>query len=316
MKKITNKNFALSRFRAFLLFAFCFLPFCLFAQGGTTGPLTWKLENGTLTISGTGAMPDYSVDECKEGEWVTLAPWGCKHYSSINAVVIERGVTNIGKCAFDGCQAIKLVDISNTVTKIGQNAFVFCHMKSIVLPHGVRTIDNGAFNLCGLTSITLPSSIISIGDHAFYYALTSITNLNPVPINIGSAVFEYVNISACTLKVPKGSVKAYERAEVWKEFKIEGIEVGVEELGITNYELKVYPNPATGTCNITIPEEFLYESSLTLSVYDMLGTLIQQTELNPGMEDFRLNIDSKAKGTYMVALSNERKSYRGKVVFN
>ncbi|KAA6348875.1 hypothetical protein EZS27_003675 [termite gut metagenome] len=30
-----------------------------FAISGTTGPLTWVLENGTLTISGEGAMPDY-----------------------------------------------------------------------------------------------------------------------------------------------------------------------------------------------------------------------------------------------------------------
>ena len=30
-----------------------------FAQGGTTGPLTWELNNGTLTISGNGEMMPY-----------------------------------------------------------------------------------------------------------------------------------------------------------------------------------------------------------------------------------------------------------------
>jgi len=29
------------------------------AQSGKTGPLTWNLENDTLTISGKGVMPDY-----------------------------------------------------------------------------------------------------------------------------------------------------------------------------------------------------------------------------------------------------------------
>ena len=31
----------------------------MYAQGGTTGPLTWKIENYILTISGNGEMPDY-----------------------------------------------------------------------------------------------------------------------------------------------------------------------------------------------------------------------------------------------------------------
>ena len=32
----------------------------IFAQSGTTGPLTWKISNDTLYINGSGAMPDYT----------------------------------------------------------------------------------------------------------------------------------------------------------------------------------------------------------------------------------------------------------------
>jgi hypothetical protein len=48
--------------------------------------------------------------------------------------------------------------------------------------------------------------------------LTEITNLNPVPQNIDGYVFYEVNISACTLRVPSGSVDAYKAADIWSEF--------------------------------------------------------------------------------------------------
>jgi len=53
--------------------------------------------------------------------------------------------------------------------------------------------------------------------------------------------------NACTLKVPIGSVSAYQNADVWKEFYIEGI-VGVET--IEPAVVKIYPNPTTGELRI------------------------------------------------------------------
>ena len=58
------------------------------ATSGTCGDnLTWTLDSaGTLTISGTGGMRDYS-------RWYG-APWFAKT-TSIKAVVIGNGVTSI-----------------------------------------------------------------------------------------------------------------------------------------------------------------------------------------------------------------------------
>ena len=66
------------------------LPAAGFAQGGTTGSLTWSLSGGTLTISGSGAMPDFIRQE---------SPW-YDYGNHITAVIIEAGVTRIGNFAF------------------------------------------------------------------------------------------------------------------------------------------------------------------------------------------------------------------------
>ena len=60
-----------------------------FAQGGTTGPLTWNISGGTLTISGNGAMPDYEYQ----------TPW-LEYMFDVRTLIIEYGVTSIGKNAF------------------------------------------------------------------------------------------------------------------------------------------------------------------------------------------------------------------------
>jgi len=144
--------------------------------------------------------------------------------------------------------------------------------------------------------------------------LQLITNLNPIPLAISSNVFEGVNQSDCILEVPASAVAAYQNAEVWKEFSIVGI-TGIDELQIANCELRIYPNPATSVCYIVIPEEFQHEQTLTVSVYDPAGVLVQQIQAPNRDEDFNIKIDQKAQGVYLAVLSNGKKSYKGRVMF-
>jgi uncharacterized protein YjdB len=74
---------------------------------GTTGPLTWSYDNGALTISGTGAMPDYPSD--------SSSPWS-GYSGSITTVNIGGGVTTIGSYAFYGC-SFASITIPNSVTR-------------------------------------------------------------------------------------------------------------------------------------------------------------------------------------------------------
>jgi len=58
-----------------------------------TDTLTWSVEDGVLTISGSGPMRDYTYN--------SSAPWSGESFES---VVIEEGITSIGDYAFFGQQ--------------------------------------------------------------------------------------------------------------------------------------------------------------------------------------------------------------------
>ncbi|KAA6302014.1 MAG: hypothetical protein EZS26_001830 [Candidatus Ordinivivax streblomastigis] len=147
-----------------------------FAGSGTTGPLTWVLEEGTLTISGEGAMPDYSYPS-------SSAPWYSSR-SSITTVVIEDGVTTIGADAFFDCSSLSSVTIPNSVTTIGWAAFVGCSsLSAVTIGNSVTTIGDNAFSYCSsLSLVTIGNSVMSIGKSAFYgcISLSSVTIPNSV----------------------------------------------------------------------------------------------------------------------------------------
>ena len=89
-----------------------FLPGRAEAAGGLFGnELAWYLDDeGMLTISGFGPMPDYA-DE-------TQVPWyGCM--DSISTAVIGDGVTRIGQNAFCACANLTSVSIPGGLTAIG-----------------------------------------------------------------------------------------------------------------------------------------------------------------------------------------------------
>lgn len=169
---------------------------------GTCGDnLTWKLDDeGTLTISGKGAMT----------EWVNIdsAPW--KTYSNtINKVVIQPGVTSIGKNAFSLCTNLESITIPKSVTSIGWGAFQECgSLKSITIPEGVTSIGWKAFKGCSrLMSITIPEGVTSIGDSAFEdcRGLTSISLPESV-IKIGNYAFKSTALTG-KFVIPSGVTK-------------------------------------------------------------------------------------------------------------
>ncbi len=126
-------------------------------KNGTEGSLSWTLTKaGTLTVSGSGTMPDYSADH--------LPPW---NEPGISTVIIGNGVTGIGDYAFYQNSALNIY-IPDGITKIGQNAFSKSGLISVTIPGTVEVIKNSAFRDCkNLTSATVSEGIKTIGDEAF-----------------------------------------------------------------------------------------------------------------------------------------------------
>ena len=145
--------------------------------------LTWKLyEDGTLNISGTGAMKDYNADD---------NPSPAYNNSKVKKIVIEKGVTSVGDYAFRSCNNLTSIMISNSVTSIGNSAFFYCtSLTSVTIPDNVTSIENYAFAYTGLKSITIPDSVTNIGNYAFAGCkdLTSITIPDSVT-SIGNSAF-------------------------------------------------------------------------------------------------------------------------------
>lgn len=97
--------------------------------------LTWSFYEGTLTVTGTGAMDDMSGG----------APWG-DYKDDITTLVLSGGVTTVGAEAFADCDNLVTINFGASL----------------------REIDTGAFRNCdGLTSIRLPASFRRFGKECF-----------------------------------------------------------------------------------------------------------------------------------------------------
>ena len=89
----------------------------------------WKIENGVMTISGSGALYNkYAYDETKE-------------WTDVEKVVIEEGITSIPDYMFQGCIKLQSIQIAESVEKIGGGAFSSCeNLQNILIPKNVKTI--------------------------------------------------------------------------------------------------------------------------------------------------------------------------------
>ena len=184
------------------------------ASGSCGQNLTWVLtKEGALTISGTGAMTNYSSG--------SRAPW-YSYRASVLSVTIENGATSIGNYAFDGCTSMTAIELPNSMASIGDAAFGSCSalsgialpdslttigewaftgcnaLTNLVIPGSVTTIGNGAFAVCSsLAKVEIGASVSDIGNSVFYDCskLTQISFLGNAPV-FGNDVFQNVTASA------------------------------------------------------------------------------------------------------------------------
>lgn len=120
-------------------------------------------DDGVLTISGTGAMNNFTYERN-----ISDCPWHGVRYA-LKKIVVEDGVTSIGSYAFSFDVHVTDVTLPSSLKTIGNDAFWGCYgLTSVVIPEGVTSIGAYAFALCSaIKTITVPASTTKFGDHAF-----------------------------------------------------------------------------------------------------------------------------------------------------
>lgn len=165
-----------------------------FATAATSGDfgenncLHWEVSTGvlsgkTLTISGTGAMPDFDFPKGNLAPWWNYEALGMltsfgsfKLEGELKKVVIKDGVTNVGSYALFFLPAATQVTLPESVTSIGRYGIAMCSkLTGMSIPKGVTEIDDFGLAGDGLTAVTLPDGLQSLGRGAFD-ACTSLTN--------------------------------------------------------------------------------------------------------------------------------------------
>ena len=133
------------------------------------GDWTWSLDkNGVLTISGNGNASNFVMDGTPWSGWDGKT-------ETITRVVVEKGITGIGKHTFSFCQ----------------------NLTDVIFPSSLRFIEGRAFFGCmGLTSLSIPDGVVSIGWQAFAecHSLKSVR----IPKSVGIIEEAFLNCVSLT----------------------------------------------------------------------------------------------------------------------
>lgn len=181
----------ISRVLALVLAALLLLPvlpaaFAAEGSGVCGSGVEWTLSGGVLTISGSGAMKNYTEQN--------PAPWQ-SYKNSIRAVVVKSGVTAVGDYAFFEMDKLTSATMATSVKRVGSWAFYGCFKLGMVDMNGVEEIERSAFERCyALTGVRLPESLGTLSYRAFY----GCSGLVSVTVPAGVAVMEPSVFAHCS----------------------------------------------------------------------------------------------------------------------
>ena len=238
-------------------------------------------QDGVLTVSGTGSMPDW--------EYSDFLPW-YRYTDQIHAVVVDEGVTRIGNVAFCGLYMLDSVQLGSTLKEIGQQSFQGSGMVSITLPEGLESIGIGAFYQCEkLTSVSIPDTVSQIRGYAFAEtpirsvklpenltilanntfdsctALTSVVIPEGVTYIGGSAFYCCYSLQSVTIP---GSVKGIDEFAFSYCISLPSVTLpeGVEALGYAAFHNCTYLTEITLPQTLTLIDEYAFDTTSLRSV--------------------------------------------------
>lgn len=228
---------------------------------GENNCLHWEVSTGvlsgkTLTISGTGAMPDFDFPNGNLAPWWNYEALGMltsfgnfKLEGELKKVVIKDGVTNVSNYALFFLPAATQITLPESVTSIGRYGIALCSkLNGVSLPKAVTAI--GDFGLAGnsFTAVSLPDGLQTLGRGAFD-ACASLSGMT-LPAAITAVPAKCFDDCTKLLTVDyKGEVTAIgERAfEGCKSLTKAPIPATVTELGVSAF------NGCVALTDVTLP---------------------------------------------------------------
>ena len=213
-------------------------------------------------------------------------------------------VAGIGKHAFNGCEKLTYIEIPNTVTYIGEEAFQETGLSSVVVPASVTKMGAQPFHFCknlkvaeilgpvdslnctfseceALRMVTLPGSLKVFGSYAFFNckSLESITMKQYDPSSLiikdGTSFGTnkgYEMLNGTKLLVPEGTLDDYANSSFGKLFK----DIHIQEY-MPSYKAKIYYNGREymqgyvsmdkkySSNYIAVVEEYIYDPNFDLT---------------------------------------------------
>lgn len=249
--------------------------------------ITWTLEGSsdsgyTIRISGSGDTPDY--------DYISDIPW-YSHINEIKSVVVEEGITGLGKSSFyksTSIQSVKLADsvrsigemcffrngslekieLGNGLTSIGEAAFSVSNLKKVSLPIGITHIESDTFYGCKqLESINL-EHVKSIGRRAFYIC----SNLSGIHLSTDLQQLEYAAFRGCSSidkvnigsKLSELSEQVFAECSSLKEIYIPDNITAIQKAAF--YECTAL-GQVTGAKNVEVLGEMAFNGAKSLETY-------------------------------------------------
>ena len=249
--------------------------------------ITWTLEGSsdsgyTIRISGSGDTPDY--------DYTSDIPW-YSHINEIKSVIVEDGITGLGKSSFyksTSIQSVKLADsvrsigemcffrngslekieLGNGLTSIGEAAFSVSNLKKVSLPIGITHIESDTFYGCKqLESINL-EHVKSIGRRAFYI----FSNLSGIHLSTDLQQLEYAAFRGCSSidkvnigsKLSELSEQVFAECSSLKEIYIPDNITAIQKAAF--YECTAL-GQVTGAKNVEVLGEMAFNGAKSLETY-------------------------------------------------
>jgi hypothetical protein len=308
--------------------------------GGAWGQVSWTYSEGVLTFSGDGEMDDLDRDAFYRG-------WE-KYKTSIKKIVIEEGVESIGNYIFRVHDALTVVTIPQTVTRIGEGAFSGCSALTFVTNKSLQPQSIAGKNVFEGRDLIALTLYVSNGCLAAYSEAevwkdfgtkqvpidSIILNLHSVGLNIDDTR----QLSATVYPTPDAAETAGEL--VWNS-KDEGVAsvsnsglVTAKSRGIAIITVRTGDNRFVDSCEVTVGyqtaipltgapasaqvylnRQVLYidtPEAEQVSVYSVAGILLYRLEKPAGKASFALHAPGSLSNRILIVKGSS--GWTGKLI--